>query len=166
MTLGLELVLLCGLYVGVALMVTYLVIASRLLYPIRAGLVVLVSVSFFDVIGWPARADLPEQFLFHAATVIEPDSEKSEPGAIYVWATELTESGPARMPRSYKVSYLKSTHAQLQEAEARMRNGLPQIGKRKRMAEGNLSLTGAMKRIEDEQQFDLGNLPSPALPEK
>jgi hypothetical protein len=173
MTLGLELVLLCGLYVGVALMVTYLVIASRLPYPIRAGLVVLVSVSFFaswqlwrDVIGWPARADLPEQFLFHAATVIEPDSEKSEPGAIYVWATELTESGPARMPRSYKVSYLKSTHAQLQEAEARMRNGLPQVGKRKLGNEGNISLTGVMKRNEDEQQFELGNLPAPALPEK
>jgi hypothetical protein len=173
MTIGLELVLLCVLYVGIAFMVIYLVAGSRLPYLLRAGLVVLVSVSFFaswhlwrSVAGWPARAELPERFLFHAATVIEPDPEKSEPGSIYVWATELTEEGPGAMPRAYRVAYLKGTHAQLQEAEARMRNGLPQIGKRKRMAEGNLSLTGAMKRIEDEQQFDLGNLPSPALPEK
>jgi hypothetical protein len=57
-------------------------------------------------------------------------------------------------------------HAQLQEAEARMRNGLPQVGKRKRSAEGTLSLNGVMKRTEDDQQFELGNLPSPALPEK
>lgn len=173
MTIGLELVLLCVLYVAVALMVLYLVIGSRLPWMLRAGLTVLVGASFFvswhlwrDVAGWPARAVLPDQFLFHAATVIEPDPEKSEDGAIYVWATELGEDGPARMPRSYRVDYLKSTHMQLQEAEARMRNGLPQVGKRKHGTEGNLSLSGVMKRQEEDQQFDLGNLPSPALPEK
>lgn len=173
MTIGLELVLLSLLYVGIAFMVIYLVAGSRLPYLLRAGLVVLVCVSFFaswhlwrDVAGWPARAELPERFLFHAATIIEPDVEKSEKGSIYVWATELTDDGPGVMPRAYRVPYLKSLHSQLQEAESRMRNGLPQIGKRKRMAEGNFSLSGAMKRVEDEQQFELGNLPSPALPEK
>lgn len=173
MTIGLELVLLCVLYVSVALMVLYLVIGSRLPYMLRAGLVVLVSISFFaswhlwqDVAGWPARAVLPENFLYHAATITEPDPEKSEPGSIYVWATELTDEGPAGMPRSYRVAYLKSTHAQVQEATARMRSGLPQVGKRKLGTEGNLSLSGVMKRSEDEQQFELGNLPSPALPEK
>ena len=154
-------------------MVAYLIIGSRLPWMLRAALVTLVSVSFFaswqlwrDVAGWPARAELPEHFLFHAATVVEPDPEKSEPGSIYVWATELTDEGPAGMPRSYRVNYLKSMHGQLQEAEARMRNGLPQVGKRKLGADGNLSLTGVMKRQEDDQQFELGNLPSPALPEK
>lgn len=173
MTIGLELVLLCMLYVGVALMVIYLVIGSRLPWMLRAALVALVSVSFFaswllwrDVAGWPARAELPEHFLFHAATIVEPDPEKSQPGAIYVWATELTDEGPAGMPRSYRVNYLKSTHTQLQAAEARMRNGLPQVGKRKLGPEGNLALTGLMTRNEDDQQFELGNLPSPALPEK
>ena len=173
MTIGMELVLLCALYVGVALMVVYLVIGSRLPLVLRAGLVLLVSVSFFaswllwrDVAGWPARAELPDNFLFHAATIVEPDPEKQQPGSIYVWATELTDEGPAPMPRAYRVSYLKSTHAQVQEAEARMRNGNPQVGKRKRVAEGNLAIAGVMKRQEDEQHFELGNLPSPALPEK
>ncbi|MCC2655187.1 MAG: hypothetical protein K0Q76_295 [Panacagrimonas sp.] len=173
MTIGLELVLLCMLYVSVAFMVVYLIVGSTLPYLLRAGLVVLVSVSFFaswhlwrDVAGWPARAKLPDQFLFHAATVIEPDPEKSQPGSIYVWVTEITDDGPAAMPRAYRVAYLKTTHSQLQEAESRMRNGLPQIGKRKRGPEGTFSLNGAMKRVEDEQQFELGNLPSPALPEK
>lgn len=173
MTIGLELVLLCVLYVGVALMVIYLVIGSRLPWMLRAGLVVLVSVSFFaswllwrDVAGWPARAALPDNFLFHAATIVEPDPEKSQPGSIYVWATELTDNGPVGMPRAYRVNYLKSTHTQVQEAVARMRNGLPQVGKRKRGAEGTVALAGVMKRKEDDQQFELGNLPSPALPEK
>ncbi len=173
MTIGLELVLLCVLYVSVAFMVVYLVVGSTLPYLLRTALVVLVSVSFFaswqlwrDVAGWPARAVLPDHFLFHAATVIEPDPEKSETGSIYVWVTELTDDGPESMPRAYRVPYLKGTHSQLQEAEARMRNGLPQVGKRKRAAEGNLSLRGVMKRQEDEQQFELGNLPAPALPEK
>ena len=173
MTIGLELVLLCALYVGVALMVVYLVIGSTLPWMLRAALAVLVSVSFFaswllwrDVTGWPARAELPDNFLFHAATVIEPDPEKSQPGSIYVWATELTDHGPVAMPRAYRVNYLKATHAQLQAAEARMRNGQPQVGKRKRGTEGSLALGGVMKRKEDDQQFELGNLPAPALPEK
>lgn len=173
MTIGLELVLLCALYVSVASMVVYLVIGSRLPLMLRAALVVLVSISFFaswllwrDVSGWPARAELPDNFLFLAATVVEPDPEKQQAGSIYVWGTELTEDGPAAMPRAYRVKYLKSMHAQVQEAESRMRNGVPQVGKRKHGAEGNLAITGVMKRSEDDQQFELGNLPSPALPEK
>lgn len=169
----LHLVLLCGLYVGLTLLVLYLLIGSRLPYALRAVVVLLMSVSYFaswhlwqDVAGWPARAVLPDRFLFHAATIIEPDEEKAEPGSIYLWATALTDDGPEDKPRGYRVAYLKATHAQIQEAEARMRNGLPQIGQRKRAAEGQFSVAGAMKRVEEEQQFDLGNLPAPALPEK
>lgn len=169
----LHLVLLCGLYVGLSLLVLFVLIGTRLPWLLRCGIVLLVSGSYFaswmlwqDVAGWPARAVLPERFLFHAATVIEPDEEKAEPGSIYVWATALTDAGPEPKPRSYRVAYLKATHAQIQEAEARMRNGLPQIGERKHAPEGQFSVAGAMKRQEDEQQFELGNLPSPALPEK
>lgn len=168
-----HLVLLCGLYVGLGLLVLFILIGTRLPWLLRAGIVVLVSGSFFaswilwqDLAGWPARAVLPDRFLFHAATIIEPDVEKAEPGSIYVWATALNEDGPEAKPRSYRVAYLKSTHAQVQEAEARMRNGLPQIGQRKHESKGMFSVAGTMKRQEDEQQFELGNLPSPALPEK
>lgn len=169
----LHLVLLCGLYLGLTLLVLWLLIGSRLPYALRAVVVLLMSASYFaswqlwqDVAGWPARAVLPDRFLFHAATVIEPDEEKAEPGAIYVWATALTDEGPQEKPRAYKVAYLKATHSQIQAAEARMRNGLPQVGQRKRAPEGQISMAGAMKRVEEEQQFDLGNLPAPALPEK
>ncbi|MGQ0620154.1 MAG: hypothetical protein ACT4QA_09580 [Panacagrimonas sp.] len=169
----LHLVLLCGLYVGLSLLVLFVLIGTRLPWVLRAGIVVLFGASYFaswhlwqDLAGWPARAVLPEKFLFHAATVIEPDEEKAEAGSIYVWATAITDEGPEPKPRAYRVAYLKSMHAQLQEAEARMRNGVPQIGQRKRDSEGQFSVSGTMKRQEEEQQFELGNLPSPALPEK
>lgn len=169
----LHLVLLCGLYVGLSLLMLYLVIGTRLPWLLRGGLVLVFSASYFaswflwqDVAGWPARAVLPERFLFHAATVVEPDDERVEAGSIYVWATELTEEGPADKPRAYRVAYLKSLHGQIQEAQARMRNGLPQVGQLKREPEGSRSVAGVMRRQEEEQQFQLGNLPSPALPEK
>lgn len=169
----LHLVLLCGLYVGLGLLVLFILISTRLPWLLRAGVVVVVCGSFFaswqlwqDLAGWPARAVLPERFLFHAATIIEPDEEKAEPGSIHVWATALDDDGPAPKPRSYRVAYLKSIHAQVQEAEARMRNGLPQIGERKPETAGPFSVAGTLRRQEEEQQFVLGNLPSPALPEK
>lgn len=169
----LHLVLLCGLYVGLTLLALYLFIGSRLPYALRAVVVLLMSASYVaswllwqDMAGWPARAVLPDRFLFHAATVIEPDEEKAEPGSIHVWATALTDDGPEDRPRAYRVAYLRATHAQIQEAEARMRNGLPQVGRRKRETAGGFSVSGAMKRLEEDQQFELGNLPAPALPEK
>lgn len=169
----LHLVLLCGLYVGLSLLVLYVIIATRIPWVLRFGLAVLVTCGYFaswslwrDMAGWPARAVLPDDFLFHAATVVEPDDEKAEPGVIYIWATEILDDGPADRPRSYKVQYLKSLHSKIQEAEARMRNGRPQIGHRKTGEGGRITVEGMMRRDEDEQQFNLGDMPSPALPEK
>lgn len=56
------------------------------------------------------------------------------------------------------MTLLKSTHAQIQEAEARTRNGLPQVGKRQLGPEGGLSVAGAMKRQEEEQQRAMSRL--------
>ena len=169
----LHLVLLCGLYVGLSLLVLFLLIGTRLPWLLRAGVVVLFSASYFaswnlwqDLAGWPARAVMPERFLFHAATIIEPDEEMAEPGSIFIWATELRDDGPVAKPRSYRVAYLQSLHGQIQEAEARMRNGLPQVGRRRAESRGEFTVAGAMKRQEEEQQIELGNLPSPSLPEK
>lgn len=170
----LHLVLLSGLYAALCLLFLYLLIGTRLPWLVRASLVVVFTGAYFgswllwqDLAGWPARAVLPDRFLFHAAAITEPDEEMAEPGSIYLWLTELhEEEGPIAKPRAYRVPYLKSLHSQVQEAEARMRNGLPQIGERKFGPEGQISVAGTMMRKEDEQQFELGNLPSPALPEK
>tara|TARA_R110000787_G_scaffold58117_12_gene132449 strand:- start:1805 stop:2320 length:516 start_codon:yes stop_codon:yes gene_type:complete len=169
----LQLILLCGLYVGLSLLVLYLIASSSIPWMLRLGIAVLVTLGYFaswtlwrDMAGWPARAVLPDRFLFHAATIIEPDDEKAEPGVIHVWATELLDEGPDKRPRSYQVPYLKSLHSKIQEAEARMRNGRPQIGHRESVKSGGFTVDGAMRRDEDEQQFNLGDLASPALPEK
>ena len=165
--------MLSALYAGLAALLLYTLVSARIALVLRAGLVVLATGAYFmtwktwnDVSGWPARAEMPERFLFHAATIVEPNDKAGVQGTIYVWATEITDEGPVGVPRSYRVAYLKSLHSQLREAESRMRNGVPQIGKRKRGPEGNISVSGAMKKVEEVQQFELGNLPSPALPEK
>lgn len=168
-----SLLLLSGLYAGLGALVLFVLIAARLPLVLRASIVALVTAGYFvtwqtwnEMAGWPARAQMPERFLFHAATIVEPDEEQGSPGSIYVWATELTDDGPVGVPRAFRVAYVKKLHGELREAEARMRNGLPQVGKRKIGAKGNVSITGAMKRKTDDIQFELGNLPSPALPEK
>lgn len=170
----LHIVLLSGLYTALTLLLLYLLIGTRLPWLARAGLVLLFSGAYFgswllwqDLAGWPARAVLPDRFLFHAATITEPDEEKAEPGSIYLWLTELhDEEGPIAKPRAYRVPYLKSLHTQVQEAEMRLRNGMPQVGRRKLAVDGQISVAGTLQRKEDDQQFELGNLPSPALPEK
>lgn len=168
-----SLLLLAGLYAGLGALVLYVLISARLPLVLRATIVALVTAGYFltwqtwnDMAGWPARAEMPERFLFHAATVVEPDEERGTPGSIYVWATELTDDGPVGVPRAYRVDYVKRLHGALREAEARMRNGVPQVGKRKLGSTANLSVSGAMKRKTEDMQFELGNLPSPALPEK
>ena len=170
----LHIVLLSGLYTALTLLLLYLLIGTRLPWLARAGMVLLFSGAYFgswllwqDLAGWPARAVLPDRFLFHAATITEPDEEKAEPGSIYLWLTELhDEEGPIAKPRAYRVPYLKSLHTQVQEAEMRLRNGMPQVGRRKLAVDGQISVAGTLQRKEDDQQFELGNLPSPALPEK
>ncbi len=170
----LHIVLLSGLYAALTLLLLYLLIGGRLPWPARAGLVLLFSGAYFgswllwqDLAGWPARAVLPDRFLFHAASITEPDVEKAEPGSIYLWLTELRdEEGPIAKPRAYRVPYLKSLHSEVQEAQMRLRNGMPQVGRRKPDADGQIPMAGTLRREEDDQQFELGNLPSPALPEK
>lgn len=168
-----SLLLLVGLYAGLGALVLFVLVASRLPLVLRAGIVVLVTAGYFlswqtwnDMAGWPARSELPEHFLFHAATIVEPDQERGVGGWIYVWATTLTDDGPVGVPRSYRVEYLKKLHNEVREAEARMRNGLPQVGRKKAAPAAARSPNGALRKQVDPQNFELGTLPSPALPEK
>lgn len=168
-----SLVMLSVLYASLAALLLYTLVSARIALILRAGLVVAFTAAYFltwktwnDVSGWPVRAEMPERFLFHAATIVEPDEKAGNQGTIFVWATELTDDGPVGVPRAYRVAYLKSLHSQLREAESRMRNGVPQIGTRKRGPEGHINVSGVKKKVEEVQQFELGNLPSPALPEK
>lgn len=170
----LHLVLLSGLYAALTLLLLYLLIAGRLSWIVRGTLVVLFTLAYLgswqlwqDLAGWPARAVVPDRFMFHSATILEPDEEKAEKGHIYLWLTALVdEEGPAQKPRAYALPYSQSLHTQVQQAEMRMRNGMMQVGERTNSTDGRFSVVGALKRPEEEQQIQLGNLPSPSLPEK
>ncbi|GAC1624215.1 MAG: hypothetical protein NVS9B10_09980 [Nevskia sp.] len=116
--------------------------------------------------GWPAYAPLPERFLYHSASIREPNAAKNDPGLIHLWATELLPDGPAPEPRAYTLPYTKEDHRQVQEARERIRNGLPQVGRLSRGREGNGKLAEGHQSASPGASFVLADLPEPALPEK
>ena len=116
--------------------------------------------------GWPANAPLPERFLYHAASIREPNPAMNDPGVIHLWATELLADGPAPEPRAYILPYTKEDHRQIQEARERIRNGLPQVGRLSHGREGNGKLAEGKQSASPGASFVLTDLPGPALPEK
>lgn len=116
--------------------------------------------------GWPTKQPLPERFLYHAASVREPNAATGDAGLIHLWATELTPDGPAPEPRGYELPYTPEDHKQIQDARERQRQqGLPQIG-RKAGPRNKSNLVSDNKRSAGTANFSLADLPDPALPEK
>lgn len=168
------LVLLSLLYFLLALLVLALMIRTALPARLKSllivafiGAAVLSQHGWKQMAGWPSSAPLPDRFLYHAASVREPNAATGDPGLIHIWATELTPSGPAKEPRGYLLPYSAEDQKQVQDARERMRqNGLPQIG-RKGGGRNNSSLVSDAKRSAGAlPNFTLADLPNPALPEK
>lgn len=167
------LVLLSLLYAAVTFLALALLIRTRL--PSRWKSLLIVAFTALAVLshsgwqrmaGWPARAPLPEHFLYHAASIREPNPANNDPGVIHLWATELRPDGPAPEPRAYELPYTPEDHKQVQEARERIRQGLPQVGRLARGAEGNGRLATGKQSATAGASFVLSNLPEPALPEK
>ncbi len=168
-----DLVLLLVFYVGVGLLASWLAAVSRLPVALRLLVVVLVGASDFycwqlwrDVTGWPTQEPMPEHFLFHAATIEEPDDSTGNPGSLILWATRLSDSGPDGPPRSYRIAYKRSLHEQVQGALERMRQGHPQIGSLSENDSAEGRGRGLFSPDEQPPEFELRTLPAPALPEK
>ena len=167
------LVLLSLLYFLLTLLVLTLLIRTQLSARLKSllivafiGAAILSQQGWKRMAGWPTRAELPERFLYHAASVREPNSATGDPGLIHLWATELTASGPAPEPRGYELPYSPEDHKQIQDARERARQqGLPQIG-RKGGPRNKSNVVSDAKRSAGSATFSLADLPDPALPEK
>ncbi len=168
------LVLLSMLYFLLAMLLLSLLIRTE--FPARVktlaifafvGMAILSQRGWQQMAGWPTSAPLPERFLYHAASVREPNAATGDPGLIHIWATELRPDGPAQEPRSYQLPYAPEDQKQIQDARERIRqSGLPQIG-RKGGGRNNSSLVSDAKRSAGAlPNFTLADLPNPALPEK
>ena len=78
-------------------------------------------------LGWPARDDLPENFELVSVVTIEPDLQRDEPGAIYLWVRDLDQEQP--IPRSFRLDYDKRVHQQADDTMRRQRLGERFVGR-------------------------------------
>jgi len=80
--------------------------------------------SVNDLLGWATSEPMPEKFQVHWIVIDEPNSKEGDPGAIFVWATDLNpqpsdwwifhsmdDSGE---PRAHKMPYSRQLHEQSQ----------------------------------------------------
>jgi hypothetical protein len=167
------LVLLSLLYAAITFLALALLIRSTLaprwkslLIVAFTGFAVLSNIGWQRMAGWPVQAPLPEHFLYHAASIREPNAARNDPGVIHLWATELRADGPAPEPRAYEIPYTPEDHQQIQQARERIRQGLPQVGRLARGLDGNGRIAPGKQSATAGPSFVLANLPEPALPEK
>lgn len=168
------LVLLSLLYFVLTLLALALLIRTSL--PVRLKTLLIVTFigmaglsqhGWKQMAGWPTAAPLPERFLYHAASVREPNAATGDPGLIHLWATELTPEGPAPEPRGYLLPYSTEDQKQIQDARERLRQqGLPQIGRKGGSRNKSNVVSDAKRSAGALPSFTLADLPDPALPEK
>lgn len=116
--------------------------------------------------GFPSESTLPERFVMLASVIEEPNAERGEAGAIYVWLNALEDGRPAAQPRAYRLPYGKDLHTRLDEAMKKIRQGVAQVGSTEPQRANSglpwLRPTGD----KPPPPIRIGDLPSPQLPEK
>ena len=160
-------------YVFLTALLLIAIIAGRIRWPIKAGLIV-ISIVFYAVSysgwkhaqGWPSKTALPDKFLLHHAVIEEPNDARGEQGMFYLWVTDLKHDELADKPRAFEIPYDQATHAVIEQALKKTRSGQPQLGQ---------PVLNVAKPFKPKQQnalgqkiakFDFTDVPVPALPEK
>jgi hypothetical protein len=80
-----------------------------------------------DSLGWPAADGIPQNFELISSIVVEPNLKNDEDGAIYIWVRDL--DGDQLVPRSFKLSYKKLLHRQVDNTMRRQQQGERFVGK-------------------------------------
>jgi hypothetical protein len=130
-------------FVILAIILMWIVIQTPGRYLMKAALippVVWFGVALYfmvpNLLGWPARQDVPDDSYVLAVMVNEPNHTRNDPGAIYLWINhgpgdpaDQTQAGSAvdprsifkpehpRDPRAYKVPYSREMHEAIVEAQ-------------------------------------------------
>lgn len=101
---------------------------------IKATLTILLGsfclVTFVSVpaaLGW-ANGEPPPRFKLIAYHVTEPDKAEGSDGAIFLWASDLTDGAAQSTARAYRVKFTNAVNATITKAGEKMRQGHIQIG--------------------------------------
>ena len=122
--------------------------------------------SLSGMLGWPARAELPERFLLLASSIKEPDKTTGDAGVIHLWVTSLESAQPADRPRAYALPYSRDLHSQLEDANRNMRNGILQLGRRILVTNDSDVPRDPRRLARNRERLEIYDLPDPQLPEK
>ena len=152
-----------------------------------------IQYSLSGIAGWPSDDSPPEKFIVHWIIVKEPPKKTSGEGAIYVWATNLSQKQndnkdkwwerlllsfrPSDLtePRSYRLPYSKELHEEANDALGRImkgeRVGGTNNGKGKGKGEGNGNEEGEGEgegggTFSHSDDIGFHDLPAPRLPDK
>ncbi len=123
-------------YVLIAVLLLSMSLASRWMWWIKAGTIVVTTgfflqsfVSIIGVIGWPSRSGLPPSFQLHWATIVEPNQFMGVEGAIYLWVEELDSNNvPMGVPRSFELPYSDELAEKVDQATMNIQEGIEQAG--------------------------------------
>jgi uncharacterized membrane protein YgcG len=140
------------MFLSIALIVLWFIIGAKGHWALKAAVIaftlhlcVSVGASLPDFAGWPSSSPVPSKFLVHWLVVKEPDKKTKEPGAIYLWATNLSSEEQENeeawrrflipldftdlsQPRVYKVPYSTESHEKADDVIGRIRDGKTVIG--------------------------------------
>ena len=134
-------------YVALAVLLLSLNLRAAWPWPVKAA-AILVTAGFFagsfialqTMLGWPTEQPAPAAFRLHAALVDEPDPRGDEPGAIYLWLSEVDGGGTGAeaAPRVHALPYSRELHKAVAEARRSLDEGSEVRGRRLRADdEGN-----------------------------
>ncbi|MEQ8232633.1 MAG: hypothetical protein RLW61_12970 [Gammaproteobacteria bacterium] len=159
-------------YAALAALLLVMCLETRFSAWLKTLAIVVVAAFYFHTydallaaLGWPTRAPVPTRFQLLSSWVNEPDKKTGEKGSIELWAVTLTEAGPARSPRAYRLAYDEQLHQQLDEANRQLRNGLIQVGRAEPRGE-DAELPDSARFADVRQRIEFADLPDPELPEK
>jgi hypothetical protein len=169
-------------YVGIAVLLLSLNIASRWMWWIKAGAIVITGLFFVTsyasvaaLIGWPTKERPPAQFQLHWAKIVEPNQFYDDPGAIFLWLEELDENNvPTGVPRSYRIPYSPELAEELTKAQEKIMEGeevagsveaLEEQGEEQEEARANEEEDEAEKQAGRQDQEAAGLLPEIYDPE-
>jgi len=90
-------------------------------------------VSINGLLGWPTTDGPPQKFEVHWVLVEEPNKKTGDPGAIYMWASDINASEqsfspfgskkPLDKPRLYQLPYSRSMHEQTEGILEKLKKG-------------------------------------------
>lgn len=142
-TLSVPLIGVVGAYVAIAALLLSLNLASRWVWWIKAGAIVVTTGFFFvsygsmvSFFGWPSGSQLPEDFQVHWARIVEPDKFTGAEGAIYLWVEGLDERNiPLGVPRAYELAYSEDLARRIRGVQESIQQGRDQAGRREDVIE-------------------------------